>query len=156
MEDIKFASILPYSTNHRGELVILLGLEAKSQDWDTFGGRLDFPSEDYRKAAAREGYEESMGLLGTKDSIYYNILDIEPVYYEDVAIFPYRIKYDESLSLKFDGVFDYIRDLNPSFKTGYLEKLEISWFNLEGLYEIELRNPKTILHVLSELYDRIR
>ena len=65
---MKFAGILPYAKDARGRLHVLLGREAFGYDkgrWSGFAGRYDRLEESPVDVAAREGFEESMGLLGT-------------------------------------------------------------------------------------------
>lgn len=151
---IRYAAILPYAIVS-GQILVLLGLERYSKDWDSFGGKLDYPEEPHDMAAVREAYEESMGLLGDEQYLL-DTLDISRgIYFEDVVVYPYRIGYDAKLPIQFDAVLQYIHELNPADKKGYLEKTKIAWFSIQSLKTIPLRNPRTLYTVLHQLRHKI-
>lgn len=63
--DYKAAWVLPY-IKHGGARYFLLGRESAGSDagtWDAFGGKRDRGEKHPVVTAARESYEESMGLL---------------------------------------------------------------------------------------------
>jgi len=66
---VRYAGVLPYAHDARtGRIAVLLGEEDGSGSdaglWSDFGGIVDASDASVRDAAAREAYEESMGLLG--------------------------------------------------------------------------------------------
>lgn len=90
-----YVGILPFSYLPNGEIAFLLGKEAyvegwnDSMKWSGFGGSLENTDKSIYEGIAREGYEESMGFIGTYESIldsilakgvYINAEDIEPRY----------------------------------------------------------------------------
>lgn len=151
---IRYAAILPYAIVS-DNIMVLLGLERYSNDWDSFGGKLDYPEEPHDIAAVREAYEESMGLLGDEQHLLATLDLSSAIYFEDVVVYPYRIPYDPKLPIQFDAVLQYINELNPEPKKGYLEKTKMSWFTIRSLKTVTLRNPRTLYSVLYQLRHKI-
>ena len=66
-----FSGVLPYAIDN-GIPYLLLGRESRGSDkgkWSGFAGRYDRIGESAIQLACREAFEESLGVLGTPDSI---------------------------------------------------------------------------------------
>ena len=74
-----YVGVLPYTYDINNNLLFLLGRERyvegwkDSHLWSGFGGKLEKKDISIIEGAAREAYEESMGILGTVEQIVNNI-----------------------------------------------------------------------------------
>lgn len=143
-----YASILPFSVDTNGDVCFLIGQEQKesgwsgSNKWSDFGGSPDGNSP--KVAAAKEAYEETMGLLGSLKSIKLHLYD-ELMYRSPTGYtFLYPVPYDAKLPTYFKNVFDYFKKCGnkknskyviPSCKEGYFEKQNVKWIKATDLYE---------------------
>ncbi len=158
----KAAGILPLSVDNEGNIVVLLGQENVDNKlvWSGFGGGAE-KGESPKKTAAREGWEESMGFLGTKEDIY-NIINSDnnrniAAYANDrYTEYVIYVSYNKDWPQLFKRIYDYwhkcgIRDNTkdpalyiPTCPKGYSEKLAIKWVKLvdlrKGEYDGVLRD----------------
>ena len=135
----KFLGVLPYSYNHQGNVVFLLGQERfesgfpDSLLWSGFGGRPEPEDSNIYQGASREAWEESMGFLGSQEELYHKLVQSDEMYTEgsEGITFPLRIPFDNNIHYLYKNVYNYIRkgypiDLAPK---GFYEKINIDWFS---------------------------
>ena len=134
-----YAGVIPYSFDHEGRLVYLLGREKPSKKsyinnkWSDFGGSPEPTDTSDEDSASREAYEESMGFLGTQNEIK-RLIEINKSYVfrnRGIVVFVVHIPYDSTLPRHYADVYTYIRKGITNFKTcrrtGYFEKTAIAW-----------------------------
>ena len=89
------SGIVPIA-KYKGEYYILLGQERHIKNWEgdlkycSFGGMRE-AGETIRQTAAREGYEESMGFLGTQNELLRMTNKTHPKYIDSVSNEHYRM-----------------------------------------------------------------
>lgn len=135
-----FATVLPIAC-HSNRLHLLLGEE--EDGWSDFGGSVE-QGETFPEAASREAYEESMGLLGSPNSIRQRLMaGVRRGNRGWTGILP--IPYSESLVTHFNQTAEYLRTCSYASQNGCLEKKRIAWFPLQQLLKtrsgIPLRFP---------------
>lgn len=133
---------MPYA-RHQGQLWLLLGQEMReegwsgSEKWAPFGGGVD-PGETLEEAAAREGYEESMGLLGSKASL---LRRGQPWSHHGGLTLLLPFSYDRRLPRYFRQFFTYAkRCLRQTCPEGWYEKTRIAWVRLDRVHTLDLRS----------------
>lgn len=153
------AGIIPVSYVN-GRWFFLLGLEHRadqwgsSEKWSDFGGGAESEDTSPLETAVREGYEETMGLLGSKEEIM-EALKSSTVHIKgkSYTYFPFFDYTDETADIPsyFTRFYNYI--LNCAEKRadgkyyirgcpkGYFEKTEIGWFD-----EDEINEENDVLH----------
>ena len=142
------AGILPI-TVHRNKIYFLYGREniknRKNRDrgkWSDFGGSTE-KGETAFQTAAREGWEETSGILGSlrriKSLIKHNLLD-KIVYNEDgkgsYTVFLVLIPYNASLPKKLENTFKKALKNEPEkvfAHNGLYEKDKAEWIPLHKL-----------------------
>ena len=142
------AGILPI-TVYRNKIYFLYGREniknRKNRDrgkWSDFGGSTE-KGETAFQTAAREGWEETSGILGSlrriKSLIRHNLLD-KIVYNEDgkgsYTVFLVLIPYNASLPKKLENTFKKALKNEPEkvfAHNGLFEKDKAEWIPLEDL-----------------------
>lgn len=140
----------------RDRLKFLLGREhpeigwEDSNKWSDFGGR-PHPMDNLLDNAAREAWEESMGLLGSMEEIREAVKKsgkIVRIYaapnVQTGVVFLMPIPYQPDLPHLFARVYDYFKrctvksergfDYIPSCLEGFYEKTEIQWFTARQLF----------------------
>jgi 8-oxo-dGTP pyrophosphatase MutT (NUDIX family) len=140
---MSYAGILPYAMV-RGEPVLLLGREKKipgwrgSGLWAPFGGGVE-AGESLRAAALREGYEETMGMLGTPGQLSRGIHPA-PWRHTGGATWLLPIPYHKQLSAYFRNFYLYSQHCHKTgCPTGWYEKTEIRWVPLRKVHSQHLR-----------------
>lgn len=128
---MKFAGVQPYAYLGN-QLYLLLGQETKDGLWSNFAGAVE-EEQYYEDAAAREGYEELMGLLGSKEDIFDFIQDSIEVVYENGVIYAFEIPFNLDLSWYFQNFYDYILKANIDQPYGFFEKQSIKWVSVEEI-----------------------
>ena len=166
------AGCLPFNVIN-GKLYFLLGKDRSDGTWSDFGGRAEDFDEDVKATAAREFYEESMGVVMEYDSIVKRLRDPDchkllesrtmggAKYYMYLIHCPYHPWYG--------GVFDRNLKLLRYVKAHrrFLEKVSISWhsadeifrsldgFNgklrLRGIFESSLRMHRDVIETADSL-----
>jgi hypothetical protein len=143
------AGIIPYTFSNN-QMLFLLGKEHYETDWRSalkygpFGGSPERYDKSAQDAAAREGYEESMGFLGKKNEIYERIINTNKVYRSKKAIiYPIQIYYEPLLPKRFEDVYGYLnkcmrytktkKPYIPSCPNGYLEKISVDYFTVDRI-----------------------
>lgn len=163
MAAVRGAGIQPIAVHPTTkEVYLLVGQEQDFGDgwYDSgkyagFGGKIE-KGESIAECAVREGYEESMGVLGTKKDlkklIHKDRLFVHDGYYMYIIVVPY----DVNLPTIFNNVYDYINKCvkitgekysKGTKKTeqcphGYFEKRAIKWVSLRELSRI-LKTPES-------------
>lgn len=174
-QSVPAASVLPYAIRPikdspfiYGEIVFLIGQEHKeegwsgSERWSDFGGRAD-PRLDASvlDAAARIAYDETMGVLGTKEDIKQAIeLNGTMVKSEsgDATCYLLPISYNESLPMRFSRAYQYLAQcaVPHRSKRGHIqlkgcprdvrffEKLSIAWIPAQILLGTNCREDDAL------------
>lgn len=128
----RFAGVLPYAFDRYGAVHLLLSREAfgpHKQQWSGFAGGYDKPGEDTLTLACREGYEESMGALGTPDQIRKAIQTFGTrVDVSRGTHYLLPISYDASLPYAFAKARS---SLHTDAYHPNLEKDALAWINIE-------------------------
>ena len=131
------AGLIPFSKVNN-KLVYLLGQDNLSKKWCDFGGK----SEKYEtllETAAREGYEELNGLLGSqsvmkKVAVRHKIAELK---FHDYTTIVFKTDYDEKLEEYYSNNYRFFEKYLPAAKknphNGLLEKAEIRWFSFAEL-----------------------
>jgi len=148
MSSYKYASILPFSVGPDKKVHFLLGQEIHeagwggSDTWSDWGGGPD--GELPRVAAAREGFEETMGILGDESHLFKHMF-FELCYrgkYGYTFLLP--IKYNADLPTVFNNIYNYFKKcakdpgsgkyVIASCPKGWFEKQDAKWFSAEEIY----------------------
>jgi len=129
------AGILPVAFNGQN-ILFLFGQERETGEWSDFGGARD-DGEQLIETAAREGYEETSGLLGTREQINQGIRSrclttIELDNYISYVFCPLATTAELlAAPFFFANNFDFTRQTNPQYLDegrGFYEKSDIKWF----------------------------
>lgn len=161
--NFKYAGVLPYAVHPGdGRVYFLLGREQYIRGWNASESYSDFgggrePGETTRDTAAREAYEESMGILGTTEQIrkrverYRHQRIVLPDGAGAVYLVPYR--YFDTTD-HFARIVRYLKPCMtatckgelklPSCPSGHLEKTEIRWVSADELYALSRREIHTL------------
>lgn len=153
-----FAGVLPISI-HNNSIYLLLGREIYVEGWDDsnkwseFGGKME--SHDIIYEAARELYEESMGIFGTIQDTVSNLVPIDIPH--AMGYFLLWVEYDPLLPTYYNNIYKYLTACTQQCPEGYMEKSEIQWFSLDELKhsitnQSEIFRPyfiKTFYHILK-------
>lgn len=143
-----WAGILPVAHRTDGTTVYLLGRE-QSGEWSIIGGGRETSDPSPLINAAREGYEETMGFLGSEWELIRDLLGEKPYYIrKKYFIYPVKIAHDSNLPKYFRGVFEYFRQCMlpspaeqlpsqiPNCPSGYFELTGVEWFTKEEILEM--------------------
>lgn len=151
----------------KGEVMFLLGREQVFEGWSGSGKYADFggakdKGENVIDCAAREGYEEGMGFLGTKDEILAKVTPKNPDYVDafvmpneyEHMLFAIKIYYNKYMPVTFKNVYDYFTNcakkipqgkyVIESCPEGFLEKDEVKWFSYNELKSMTENDDKTL------------
>lgn len=150
---VRYGGVLPYAVHPvSGSIVYLLARENDTEGaFSDFGGGPD-PSDGRNgtRTAARECYEESMGLFGSADEIEQRLSGKRSVHLDDGTVFLMRTEYDPRLPLYFGRFYAYaIQCANITSKDarccvsscpeGHFEKSEVRWLTIEQMRTVPLR-----------------
>ena len=147
-----FVGIQPFSI-YNNNIYLLIGQEKyekgykDSLKWSAFGG-LKHQNESYLQGALREGFEETMSVIGSQRELRKKVIN-KPIYYKNSCIYLIKINYDEKIPNMFDNFYEYAQK-SISFdkiNEGYFEKCSIKWIKKEDLLNIfnETNNTSIIL-----------
>jgi hypothetical protein len=134
---VVFAGVIPYKIVNE-EFLVLLGEEGDGDGWCGFGGGPE-GDETSEETAIREGWEESMGLLGTKERIKISIESCKWVLIGDkkdgTKSIQYLIEAPDGIETSFNEVLKYLKYCNQGCfpKTGCYEKSQAKWFKLRDI-----------------------
>lgn len=139
---ISVAGILPYCIMD-SQVYVLLGRENDSGSWCGFTGRRD-RGEHPRACAVREGWEESAGILGTREWLYHLVhhpttrfvMTLAPTkgrheYYSLIYLLP--VPYNPHISVTFEGVRQVL--VHNKADHHFTEKDQVAWFSITELLE---------------------
>jgi len=143
------AGVLLYSIRN-GDVVFLLGKDAKWRQWSDFGGKNDINDKNKEDTAVREFYEESVGtifdMIQIKDRIKC-CQCIKTLSYKKHDYYMYLMKID--YSEKYIDLFQSMVYFNLNIPKKFQEKTEIKWFTLQHIidnyYEMRSVFYKTII-----------
>ena len=133
------AGILPVAF-HNNKLYLLFSREFEKrngkEDWRDFGGTPE-NNETTMETAIREGWEESMGFLGSKKDIK-NLINnklVDIVSNNKYTIYIVLVPYNDKLPKKFEQHFMEMYNKNRSriAKNGLYEKDKLKWISLDNL-----------------------
>ena len=147
------AGILP-TAMHNGKRYYLIGRESKKIKFPErglyadFGGRKD-KGESILNTAIREGFEETIGIIGNKKRIGSLIKNklYKKIKIKNDTLYVISIKYDKDLPKKFDVKYKTLcnflkkspKNIQNKFEI-YIEKDKIKWVTKEQL----LSNKKSL------------
>jgi hypothetical protein len=140
------AGILP-TAKYKGKRYYLIGRESKkikfkeSGLYSDFGGNIE-KNESRLNAAIREGFEETIGILGNQTKIRNLIKNrlYKKINLKKNVLYVVNIKFDKDLPKKFDNKYktlykflkDSPKDIQRKFKP-FLEKDTIVWMTKEDM-----------------------
>jgi len=143
---LRYAGVLPYAFDEYGEVWLLLGQEREcrnahtSRRWSDFGGMLD--NDPPMHAAAREAYEESMGLLGGPGDLIKHISHRESIRgaHGQGVHYCLEMQLDRTLPIIFERFYRYACDSAersraelPGASAGMWEKIAMEWIPLRTI-----------------------
>ena len=148
-EPLKCAGVLPYAYHpETKQLLIMLGQEDKSpgwvdsEKWSDFVGAPNKGELSHEEIAAREWWEETMGIHGTKD-IYLEMIRLRGIKVmpaPDVAIYLVQVPYSPDVVATYNNMYTHLTKCkvdHPLWKgarylstcpEGYAEKPRLGWF----------------------------
>ena len=132
-----FAGVIPYKIVNK-EFYILLGEEGDGDGWCGFGGGPE-RGETPQETAVREAWEESMGLLGTKEQIKISIHNSDWILTgnkkDGTQSIQYLVDAPMGIDTSFNEVLKYLNYCNQGCfpKTGCYEKSQVKWFKLRDI-----------------------
>lgn len=156
LDKIRGCGVLPIAKAGKGRVMFLLGREQMFKGWKgsgkyaDFGGAID-KGENVLECAAREGYEESMGFLGSKEEIRQKVVPGNEGFIDGFIhpesnvhmVVAIKIYYNKYMPSVFKNVFDYVtkcakkipegKYVIDSCPEGFLEKDEVRWFGYDEL-----------------------
>ncbi|AVK75568.1 hypothetical protein pqer_cds_1146 [Pandoravirus quercus] len=169
-----YAGVLPWARRPQAgdddggddSVVVLLGQERYEPGWRDGGRWSDFGGgveprvdRDEIAAAAREAYEETMGMLGSRDDIETALRDaaatgrlVEARSPKGAVVFLWEVPFDATLPTQFARVYAYAQEAaaaaaGPSSPRaqregggfaspkGYYEKINVAWVPVPALIE---------------------
>lgn len=148
---VKTAGVLPYAVNARGDISFLLGKEAyepnwrESDKWSHFGGAIE-KEEGVLEGAAREGYEETAGVVfmlpemqqKLKSGEFRMVIDV--IYKKTrFMCFFVQVPYLD-YPLMFRNTKAFVQYTGGSVKC--IEKNQLKWFTFGELRQHLLKLPK--------------
>lgn len=157
------------------DIVFLLGKEhhekgwAGSDIWTYFGGLSESVDNTPEDTAAREAYEESMGILGSVADIKKRLETSYKVVRPKITIYMpyYYLSYNHHIPDIFKRVYDYFSkclQFSPNGKPciagcpeGYTEKVQLKWFTLREIEGFSVSNPEMFhpeLLKIAKMYER--
>lgn len=160
-----FAGVLPYAYDREGRIHLLIAREAFGRDkgkWSSFAGGIDAKDRSMPiQTAAREAYEESMGLLGPRETLVEALeRSAIKIQVENGVQYLLQIQLMPLLSESFQGVRAMFRAVNGTTTTdGYspfLEKDEIAWIALDRIRRSGLRFRYGFWRDIDRIQDALR
>lgn len=137
---VRFASVVPFAVDDRGDIKILISSEAFGEDrgkWSSFAGKFE-SSESPLDAASREFFEESFGLFGTRAHVRQLLKQSGVVVPSENGLhYLIQVPFDASLPHTFAGtresVRKYVHAVTGKRRLPYapfIEKAELAWVPL--------------------------
>ena len=145
-----FVGIQPFSI-YKNNIYFLIGQEKyekgykDSLKWSGFGG-LKHENESYLQGALREGFEETMSMIGSIYELRKNVIN-KPIYYKNSCIYLIKIKYDKNLPNVFNNIYEYMKKAISfdNINEGYFEKCNIKWIKKTDLLDIYNEKSNNII-----------
>lgn len=151
----RYAGVLPYAI-HNGNRYYLIGREHIQHGWDGSGKWSDFggapEDEGPLMGAAREFYEETMGIFGTLTDVVEMLKKGKRYTVPGGYTYMIKMKYDKNVPILFERIHRYFLQCSkehkrkkgymgiPSCPDGLFEKTDVKW-----VAEAELRQAvKTV------------
>jgi hypothetical protein len=150
LRPLHYVGVIPYARDSNNQIWYLLGRENAESDysetkkWSGFGGKSYLSKNtDIFSEAAREAYEETMGLFGTRKELKKRIsgFSTQEFYFNEpehrAFIYLFEIPFSISIIKQWNSVWNYFRSCAkpihgkiaiPSCESN-LEKDKIAWFN---------------------------
>ncbi len=149
---LKCAGVLPYAFKENNALMILLGQEDESPEWVDSKKWSDFcggpkPGESHEQSAAREWWEETMGMYGS-EAVYLDMVKrsgIKVMPAPDVVIFLVQVPYEPLVVATYNNIYSCIAGCKvahpkwkgarylPSCPEGYGEKTSLMWMRYDAV-----------------------
>ena len=130
-----FAGVVPYGFDATNKLYLLLGREAGGRDagcWSAFAGSPEFGQDegDEVRTAAREAHEESLGVLGSMDTLHFLLQSKARVDTPTGTHFLLQLPYNSYMSITFDGVREALgrAAAGRTHMRTFFEKDRMFWF----------------------------
>lgn len=144
-----FAGIQPYAYVG-SDLYLLVGLE--HDKWSGFAGGVEKEDKDLISAAAREGYEETMGVLGSEEELKKMICGGVEILFDNGSIFVFEIDYSSEISRCFNRFREYVyRSGYQHHQDGYFEKEEIAWVRAETVFDNSYQYRSVFMETFPEV-----
>lgn len=139
------AGILPVSRNTQGELVFLLGKDARDGVFSDFGGKAELVDNgDPINTATREFYEETLGCIcNSPHSIRDRVKKLSMMVLGTTRkgnvyrMFLVEVPYHADLPLRFKKVLNFLKYKNIG--SAYIEKSELVWVSWDEMFKIPKR-----------------
>lgn len=156
------AGILPIAY-YNNNIYFLFGRETMdikykdSGKWSDFGGSYE-KDETKKETAIREGFEETMGFIGSENDIK-NLIEkklVKRFFINKYTTFVVKINYDENLPSKYKTMYEDAKvnkkELVFDKKNGLYEKDEFVWIKQQDLLKnINIFRP-FYKYVVKEIY----
>jgi len=123
---MKYAGIQPYAY-YQGDLYLLLGQEQDSQLWSNFAGGIEDEDQFLEDTAIREGYEETMGMLGTPEDLAILVASSLQITFSDGVIYAFEIPFNLSIIYYFQLCYQYVKTAGVCNQDGFFEKQAMRW-----------------------------
>lgn len=175
-----YVGVLPFAF-YKNKLYLGLGQEKIRKGWkgsglwSDFGGGLE-SSESRKQGAAREFFEESMGLfVGGPEEAYNKLSEKLSISGKGYTIYLLEVKFNSEASKLFRNFYKYMLNFGKSDvrvcelrvrgdqinlrKPGYFEKTRFEWFTIEQVDSLKIFRPEfsktwpKLKAKLLELYD---
>ncbi len=151
-----YGGVLPYAIKDR-KILFLLGREVHNGRWSDFGGGVEKEDGSLGATAAREAYEESMGLFTSSEKRLKKRIRHTPfVETSSGRVYLLRIPHDPSLPILFRNFLTYLRQCKlrkakgyyalGGCPTGYFEKDQVRWVPTKDLRSLKLRECFQLFH----------
>lgn len=163
------AGVLLY-TKRKDEVYFLLGCDCKYQSWSDMGGKCDDSDRrDPLKTASREFYEETCGIIFSKQDIYKLLLKngvkIECSSYKKnkyymflLEVFEHQFKSFDEIIRNFELQAILINSKPPEVMRSFREKNQLRWFTLQDILSNKIKIRGVFyysfihnLHVINEV-----
>jgi hypothetical protein len=137
---LKFCGVVPYAVDSTGSICVLLAREAFGRDknmWSAFAGRVD--AADDRSVpeaiAARECYEESMGILGSAEDLNKVLREkATRVDVKDGIHYLLPMVFDDTLPRRFmDTRATVMAAVGSATYSPFLEKDQVMWMPVQNI-----------------------
>ena len=157
--------ILPVAS-YKGEIYILFSRErlvynctSDSGMWSDFGGAENIGETQYQ-TALREGFEETDGILGTKNDIAHLMKNhtICTIYDKTYSIWLIKINYNKQLVSDFNKHFLQVLEKSPKLvetNNGSFEKDKLAWIKLSQLTMFSLEFRPWYKRFISQIIDAL-